>query len=486
MNVTISHSPDKDGIYPSATAALHAVRRGEVSARTVLEACLAAIDANNSAVNAVVHLDADAARLAADRCDAEILDRHGIKPLQGLPVTVKECFDVAGMPTTWGDPDRAEAYVGTDSVVAQKLRAAGAVIIGKTNIPAYLSDWETANPVYGETRNPHDLGRSAGGSSGGAAAAVASGFSYADIGSDLGGSIRLPAHYCGVHGLKPSWGLISMRGHNAFGEFREPDIGVAGPIVRRAEDISLLLDAVSGPADPENAWHLRLPERRLNRLQSVRVAVMFDHPECPLDSAYETVLAELLERLRRQGVAVEEAARPEFDFDACSDLMNALVRAETSAGLTRAEFEKRQDIVSGARAADSEFARINAHGSTTFHRDWLLLHETRLRMADAWKRFFRQYDMFLCPVSASAAPPFRLMRDVTVRTIPVNGREMPVLAQHFWFSLASLCYLPANSAPIGRTVDDLPVGVQVIGPRYADRDVALFSAMIEDLPSRGD
>lgn len=476
----------RDGIFPSATSALRALRHGQVRARDLLEGCLAAIDADNPAVNAVVYLDVAAARLEAGRCDAEIRNQGMTKPLQGLPVTVKECFDVVGMPTTWGDPRRVGALPDADAAVSERLRACGAVIVGKTNIPAYLSDWETANPVYGETRNPHDLERSAGGSSGGAAAAVASGFSYADIGSDLGGSIRLPAHYCGVHGLKPSWGLVPMRGHNAFSELRAPDIGVAGPLVRRAEDISLLMDVVSGAEDPETAWQLRLPEPRPYRLTEVRVAAMFDHCECPLDEAYAGVLALLVERLRQQGVVVDVTARPEIDFDACSDLMNALVRAETSAGLTEADYEQRVAIATGARATDSEFARINARGSAITHRDWLLLHEQRLRMGRAWRAFFKHYDFFLCPVSASAAPPFRLMRDVTVRTIPVNGGEMPVLAQHFWFSLASLCYLPANSAPIGRTVDGLPVGVQVIGPRYADRDVALFSAMIEDLPSYED
>lgn len=486
MNELPAYLLGESDIYPSATSALQALRRGAVSARQLLEGCLAAIDAHNPVVNAVVHLDTVAARRAADQCDAGADDGRGSKPLQGLPVTVKECFDVAGMPTTWGDPERAGNLAARDSVVAERLRTAGAIIIGKTNIPAYLSDWETANPVYGETRNPHDLDRSAGGSSGGAAAAVASGFSYADIGSDLGGSIRLPAHYCGVHGLKPSWGVIPMRGHNAFGELREPDIGVAGPLVRGADDIGLLMDVVSGAEDPEDGWQLRPPAPRLDHLRNVRFAAMLDHPACPVDGAYSIALTDLIDRLRGQGATVDVTARPDFDFDACSDLMNALVRAETSTGLDEAEFDRRRAIAADNGGAVSEFERINAHGSALSHRDWLLQHERRLRMGRAWAMFFQEYDVFLCPVSASAAPPFRLMRDVTVRTIPVNGEEMPVLAQHFWFSLASLCYLPANSAPVGRTADGLPVGVQVIGPRYRDRDVALVSAMIQDLPLRRD
>ena len=466
----------RQGVYPSMTAALEALRSGEASARQLLEGCLDAIGADNDDVNAVVH--ADSARAAADASDAAIKRGHHRGRLQGLPVTIKESFDVQGMPTTWGDPGRAGCVAQSDSVVTARLRAAGAVLIGKTNIPRYLGDWETDNPLFGGTRNPHDLNRSAGGSSGGSAAAVAAGYSYADIGSDRGGSIRLPAHYCGVHGLKPSWGLIPVWGHSVGGERRESDIGVAGPIARAAEDLTPLLKVLAGPSEIDSPWQLSLPPPHVSGVSGMRLALMLDHPACPIDHAYHAALDRVVAGLRSQGASFDGSARPDIDLDRATELMNLMVRAGSSVDLDDDAMARQARIVAGTDQPISSYRRLQARGSTLSHRDWLKLHEERLWLCDAWRSFFEMYDFLLCPVSASTAPPFQRVEDVITRKIVVNGSELPVLAQHFWLGLASLCYLPAQSAPLGNTTDGLPFGIQVIGPRFGDLKVIALSGLL--------
>ncbi len=464
---------------PDATDLLEALDKEETTAREALEGCLERIDALNGEVNAIVLLDSDGARKRADLCDRDRRAgrRHG--QLQGLPVTLKECFDWAGQPTTWGDPRRTAARAEEDSTVVRRLRQEGAVLVGKTNIPAYLGDWETSNPLFGATRNPHDRQRSAGGSSGGSAAAVASGMSYADIGSDQGGSIRLPAHYCGVFGLKPTWGLIPLRGHSPLGEARAPDIGVAGPLTRSARDAALFLRVLAGPDDRSGPWQLRLPAADKRPLNQLTIAVMLDDPQCPLDRAYLQRLEMLVAKLEKAG-AVIETARPAIDLVRHSEAMNLMVRAETS---TKAPLkESLRQALRREPAMDTEpppaFAALNAAGTALSHHDWLGLHEERLGFARRWQQFFARYDLLLCPAAASAAPPFRQFDDVSKRTIPINGVERPVLEQHFWYGLASLCGLPAISLPIGTTSDGLPAGVQAMAATYADLTLCAWATQI--------
>jgi amidase len=486
MPETVRLAAQRTEQYSGATAAMNAMVSGETTARKLLEDCLEAIDQDNDTVNAVVHMDIDSARKLADERDQLCQSGNLIGPLHGLPVTIKECFDVEDMPTTWGDPKRAHSYPTKSSGVAERLRAAGAVLLGKTNIPANLGDWETDNPLFGGTRNPHDLSKSAGGSSGGSAAAVACGFSYADIGSDQGGSIRLPANYCGVHGLKPSWDILPMSGHSMTTENRVPDIGVSGPIVRRSEDISLLIEALSGPNVSKTAWRLFLPPNQVQTLTGLRVAVMLEHPECPIDHPYYEALQSMAQSLEEADVLVDRIARPAIDFNAANDLMNLLVRAETATRMSDEEYIQRLHIAQNNSGKIERFKRLNARGCSLPHREWLMLHEERIEVCNQWAEFFNVYDFFLCPVSASAASPFRPSMNVEKRTVPVNGAEIPVLAQHFWFSFASLAYLPANSAPIGKTSQGLPCGVQVIGRRYHDHDVAAFSGLLQDTMASND
>lgn len=434
-----------------------------MTAREALEACFEAIDSRGGEINAVVYEARDAARAEADARDRAVEARG---TLHGVPVTVKESFDWAGHPTTWGDPARAGRLASGDSHVVACLKEAGAVIFGKTNIPAYLSDWETSNPLFGPTRNPCDPTRSAGGSSGGSAAAVATGMSYIDVGTDQGGSIRYPAHNCGVHGLKPSWGSVSLKGHSPLGDRRTPDMAAAGPLARSAADVALAFDVLSKASGSRPAVTLR----------EIRFALLPAQSGCPIDDQCQAVIARFSDQLARAGAHVE-LAQPEIDFDRATEVMNLLVRAETSrvADLV-AEFRQRQGCPRPARNA---FATLNDRGTGLSHKDWLALHEERLSLCEVVSRFFASFDVLLCPAAAGPAPPLRTDGEPGSRTVPVNGTEEPILKQHMLHMLGSLLYIPACVLPCGAFADGLPAGVQMLAAHGRDRFLLSVASEIE-------
>ncbi len=216
-----------------------AVRRRQIGARELLDLYWSRIERFNTDLNAIIVHDIEAARRRADEADAALARGDRVGPLYGVPMTVKESFDLTGTPTTWGIPANAKVLAKENAETVQRLIDAGANIFGKTNVPLYLADWQTFNEIYGTTSNPWDLGRTPGGSSGGAASALASGMTGLELGSDIGASIRNPAHYCGVYGHKPTYGLVSYKGHALPGVVGAPDIAVAGPLARSARDLDL-------------------------------------------------------------------------------------------------------------------------------------------------------------------------------------------------------------------------------------------------------
>ncbi len=464
---------------PGVSATQRRIASGALSARQALEDCLEAIDALNPEFNAVVSMNAQSARMQADALDREHAKGGTLRCLHGVPMTLKETFDIAGMPTTWGDPARAGEIASGHSTVAARLLSHGAVILGKTNVPERLADWETQNRLFGATRNPWDPHRSAGGSSGGSAAAVASGMACADVGTDQGGSIRIPAHYCGVYGLKPTWNTIPLAGNALRTGSRNQDINVAGPITRRPEDLALLLQALAGPGAREaDAWALALPVPEKRPLSACRFACLLDHPDCPIDRPYLERMQAFVETLRARGARVDAGRLPDFSFSRAAELMNLLVRSETSTRLTDAQFEEARALADDDRVAPDSHRRRNALGTVIPHRDWLQLHEERLEICESWSRFFGDYDAFLCPVAASTAPPLAIHGNAVDRTVEVNGVRIPMLDQHFWAAVASLPYLPAVAMPIGRTGDGLPAGIQVVGPAYRDLQIIDICARI--------
>jgi len=283
-----------------ATRLAALIRARKLGCLELLDHYLARVDRLNPTINAVVWMDRAGARKRARQADAALAKGELWGPLHGLPMTVKEAYDLAGSPSTHGVPAWRDNIATSDSVVVARLKAAGAVIFGKTNLPFAMADWQSYNDIYGTTRNPWNTDLVPGGSSGGSAAALAAGLTAAEAGSDIGSSIRNPAHYTGTFGLKPTWGIVSQRGHAPPQWLHQPDVAVVGPMTRSAADLELLLDVVAGP-DPidAGAWKLALPKPRLKSLKGLRIALKLDDPNVAVEREYADVLQRLADRWPR-------------------------------------------------------------------------------------------------------------------------------------------------------------------------------------------
>ena len=468
--------------FSPATELLGGLSAGEVSSRELLETCLARIERHNPELNAVVSLDAAGARKRADAADARRADTGTVGALRGLPATIKDSFETAGLRTTCGAPVYSKHVPGANADAVQRLENNGALIFGKTNVPIYAADLQSYNVLFGATNNPWDAARTCGGSSGGAAAAVAAGFTAFELGSDIGGSIRIPAHFCGVYGHKTSFGAIPLRGHipPPPGSLSAPDMAVAGPIARSAGDLELLLGVLAGSDAPaRGGWKAVLPGPRASRLQDFRVALWLDDPALPVDDEISSVIQETVRVLRKAGGTVEEAAPPGITLEENFDHYLRLLWPVTTAQLSDKAFARVQEGGRGA-APDSVHGRL-ARYSSVGHRDWLRLNEKREVFRARWQAFFECYDVLLCPVGPVCAFAHDHSEDLIARTIVVNGQQRWYWEQLAWISLATLAWLPATSAPIGRSPGGLPVGMQIIGPYFEDRSCIEFARLLADV-----
>src|SRR5512144_2613897 len=270
--------------FRSAKQLASDIRRRKVGCLEALDAFLGRMDRFNPRLNAIVVTDVEGARRRARQADAALRKGKVWGPLHGVPMTIKESYDVAGMPTTWGLPALKDNIAPRNALAVDRLLAAGVVLFGKTNVPAWLADWQSFNAVYGTTNNPWDMSRSPGGSSGGSAAALAAGLTGFEAGSDIGASIRNPAHYCGVYGHKPTYGIAPPRGQALPGKIAPGDISVIGPLGRSAADLDIGLRVMAGPDEIDGSgWQLRLPVPRRKALREYKVAVMFTDPNSEVD-----------------------------------------------------------------------------------------------------------------------------------------------------------------------------------------------------------
>lgn len=458
---------------------LQALRDGEITAEALVDACHAAFLENHPAINALPVHDYDAARIEARRADAARRDGALPGPLHGIPFSIKESFDVGGWPTTCGDPAHAGRRVSEDSDVVRRLRQAGAILVGKSNVPVYLRDWQSYNALYGTTRNPHDPARTPGGSSGGSAAAVCTGMSLFDVGSDIGSSLRNPAHYCGVFSHKSSHGLISLRGHGIGGTDAAPDINVAGPIARSARDLEILLGVLAGGADGATA-HMPLRPAPDRPPREFRVAVLPTHPFAPVDADVAGAIETLGRRLSAMGVRVSWNAKPAIDARALWRTYVLMLRAATSTYMSDAAFDTVRALARHADPGDDSYAALQYVGAALDHRAWLQLAETRRGFARAWADFFGEHDVLLCPAAATAAFPLNETGEPWQRTLDVNGEAQPMTTQLFWAGHSGLCGLPSTVAPAGRTAGGLPVGVQIVAGLGRDLTSLRFAQWLED------
>ncbi|ALS61727.1 amidase [Pandoraea norimbergensis] len=464
-----SGATDAQWHHASISAAQAALARQDTTSTVLVAACEAAWHRDHPRLNAVVVSDFDRAHAVARERDAERRAGNVRGPLHGVPFTIKESFDVAGWPTTVGDPAFTGNVATRHATVVQRLEDAGAILLGKTNVPIWLRDWQSYNEVYGTTRNPHDLTRTPGGSSGGSAAAVCSGMSFFDVGSDIGSSIRNPAHYCGIFSHKSTHGLVPLDGHGLPGGATFPDINVAGPLARSADDLQSVLSAIAGPtADAACAVRFELPRSHAKDLSEIRFGILPNHPVAEVDTDVEQCIVALGKDLERRGAHVQWNAKPSLDAAELLRVYMLLLRAATSGYLGEDAFAASVSSAAEASADDLSYASLQHVGAVMRHRDWLKLQPLRESFAAAWRALFEQVDVLLCPVAATAAFPLNEQGAPWQRTLEVNGRAQPLTTQLFWAGHSGLCGLPSTVAPAGRTAQGLPVGVQIVAPLYHD------------------
>jgi len=441
--------------YKSAVELTSAIKRGEITSSKLLDLYLNRIGLYNGEVNAVVAMDVEAARARAAQADKALAQGQIWGPLHGLPMTVKDVYEVVGMPATSGDPNLKNHIPKRNAIAVQRLIDAGAIVFGKTNTPFYAADSQTYNKIYGTTNNPWDLTRTPGGSSGGSAVALAMGFTSLELGSDIGGSLRVPAHYTGVYGHKPTFGIVPRYGHIPPPPGRVPPhimpylpLFVAGPMARSAEDLELAMEVLtsSGKSNEDGSRPELLPPPK-KPLRDYRVAAWFTDPysDTEIDAEVLTVLLKTVNKLREAGVQVDEKARPGIDLK-----------------------EDRQ-----------VFLDIYAQMKKGPLPGELIARQKKLQAK--WAAFFERYDVLLAPVALTVAFPHIQTQPKKARKLVVNGKQRRYMANLSWELMAVVSGLPVTAAPVGLSDSSLPVGVQIIGARLEDQKTIAFAKGLSKL-----
>jgi amidase len=455
----------------------------QVSAVELLDRAIARIEAHDGKLNAVVVRDFERARAAAIEAD-KALARGERRPLLGVPMTVKECANIAGLPTTWGVPGTERIPVRSDAVAVARLKAAGAVLLGKTNVPLMLADWQSYNDIYGTTSNPWDPSRTPGGSSGGAAAALAAGYVSLELGTDIGGSLRVPASFCGVFAHKPTYGIVPMRGIAPPGSpsLSVPvgvDLAVAGPMARSASDLALGLDVIAGPDDADAlAYKLALPPPRRAGLKDFRVLVVDQHPLLPTSGAVRAALDQMADRLAKSGVKVARTSPLLPDLVLTGRVYTQLLMAVFGGDLPDDVYARLQSAAAALPPDANSAAAMVLRGRVMSHREWIGTDRIRTGLADRWHQFFREWDVVLCPVMPTPAIAHD-HSDMNARRVSIDGAEIPYMSLTMWMSIATLTGLPATAMPVGLSGEGLPIGMQIVGPRLEDRTTIAFAELVE-------
>ena len=467
--------------FCDATACAGAIATGDVASLELLELLAERVDRLNPDLNAVVTLDLDRARELASAADRATAAGESWGPLHGVPMTVKDVWETAHVRTTSGAPELAEHVPETDAVTVARLKRAGAVIFAKTNTPLYAGDDQTFNDVFGITSNPWDTSRTPGGSSGGAAAALAAGLTPLELGSDIGGSIRMPSHLCGTFGLKPSWGLVPSRGHvpGQPGGLVETDVNAGGPMARSVRDLALGLEVLAGPL-PEDApaWRLELPPApTIDGLDDLRIAVVVDDDDFPVSSDVRAVIQAAVDRLADAGAQVRATSFPVPLVDMFASWQE-LVLPIVGSGLPPAvydEFATMAPLLTG-----DDLGSRAARSLVASYRDHRRADQVRQLQRRAWASFFDGFDIVLAPPLQVAAFHHDTTGSLPERTLSFDGRTISHLDLNSWCGGIGAMLLPVVSVPVGRTGSGLPVGVQVIGPYLHDLTVLAAAQTISD------
>lgn len=463
-----------------------AIREQRIGCREALEYYLERGARLNPALNAIIAENHEAARERADAADAALARGENWGPLHGVPMTIKDSYEVAGMTTVCGEPSLRDYRPKRNAVPVQRLLDAGAVVFGKTNTPRMAQDIQSYNKVFGTTNNPWDATRTPGGSSGGSAAATAAGLSALELGSDIGGSIRTPAHWCGVYGHKPSHGLICFEGHipGPPGTVSEPDLAVAGPLGRSAADIELAFDILAGPDRLRGkGWRLALPPARRERAGDFRVACWFEDEFCPVDAESRRLLEAAAAALETAGARVDRRPQTPASLREEFLLYERLLDAVIGAGLPSKLYRKARRGAAALRLLGR--AQPGTLGgfldaATQRYKGWAASNERRHRRRREWEDFFAEHDVLLMPVTSTAAIPHTQEGNLFSRTIEVDGRPRPYYDLFKWIAPSTTSLLPVTVAPLGLTGRGLPVGVQIVGPYLEDKTTLTFARLLAE------
>lgn len=464
--------------FATALQAAEAIRKNQVSSVELTRRAFERIDGYNPQLNAFAYQLRDDALAQAAKADAELAQSsHGrlLGVFHGVPITVKESYGVAGHPCTWGFPPFRDIKAPQDSEVVARLRTAGAILVGATNVPVALSDWQSYNPIYGQTNNPWDVKRTPGGSSGGSATALAAGFGYLSVGSDIGGSIRVPSHFCGVFGHKPTLDLVNMSGHQPGGPASTPGfstlLAVGGPMARSAQDLLAALKVVGGPvAWDAKAWKWQMPEPRGRSLKDFRVGFVIDDPIASPTPEVRAALESVIETLGRIGVTLKPGWPT--GYHPADLLQNYLFHLQAFLFSTAPPQE--QERLRKTFAANMG----QGSGALSSFADWQQQNFRRLGFRARWQAWFEQVDVFLSPVAFAAAFPHDHSEPQEQRTIATSAGPRRYMDMLNWIAPATLTGCPATAAPIGRTPDGLPVGIQIMGPFWEDATTITFADLL--------
>jgi amidase len=469
--------------FKTASETAAALAAKAISAVELTQETIDRIEKFDSKVNAICVRDFSRALDAARAADAAIA-RGARGPLLGVPMTIKESYNLAGTPTTWGFVPQKDFVPREDALTVQRVKKGGAVIVGKTNVPVALADWQSYNDIYGVTNNPYDTGRTPGGSSGGSAAALAAGYGPLSLGSDIGGSLRVPAHYCGVYAHKPTLQLVPPRGHTPPSLPPLPiehDLAVVGPMARSAADLSMLLDVIAGPDELDSgvANKLALPAARHTDLKSYRILLLDQHPLLPTDSSVRTAIGTLADNLAKSGVAVARQSELIPDLAGSGRLYMRMLLSFLAATFPPDVLAHAQESVAKLAPGDNSLAAERLRGMVLSHREWVLANAARNGLRAQWRALFNTFDAVICPIMPTPAYPHDHSPEQSSRVIMIDNTPHPYSDQLIWPGVATLPGLPATQIPLGFSTNGLPVGVQIIGPWLEDRTPLKLAELIE-------
>jgi len=479
-------SPRSDILTLPMHQLISKINNKEISSQELLEIQLEHISEHNASINAVITINEDLALKKAIEADEAMQKGENWGPLHGLPITMKDAYEVKDIISTGGSVKWKDHIPASNAVVADRLQQAGAIVFGKTNVPLLSGDWQSYNELYGVTNNPWNTHKTPGGSSGGSAAAVSMGFSSLEVGSDIGGSVRVPAHFCGVYGLKPSYGLIPLLGHlpPPPGILSHQDtLSVAGPIARSPKDIQIALSVLAGTSPLEQkGWKLDLPPARHQKIKDFRVAIWPNDPFCNVENAISDAIEGFANQIGKLGATVQET-NPGVSLQMNDDIYWNMSMPIIASGFPKSTLEKMKEFLRNSDPNDTNLRVRHARAALLKHKSWLSFNERRLHIKAMWEEFFASFDVLICPVVFTTAFDHNHEPDMYNRTITVDGVDRKYFELTVWPSVATLPQLPSVAIPIGQNAEGLPIGVQVIGPYLEDYTPIAFAQAIEGVCS---